>query len=332
MGKNSIEKQNYANNPKVLFTKSGYTRPDLNKLAIFDYNKTCPKDKTAIFIDKIHNKAVVDAEEKFSEKAAANFKKALILNKAKEHNEAIERSTLRINGKIENFSQGPVYDCWVLTGARALASPTNGAEIIKNSISQNKNGRVTVKLPGYNESYTFKSKQIIKAEDRLSSGDDDARVIEMAVEQHRLKLVKSGYNILEENKNDLIDPDSPLDIGNAGEIFTALTGRNYDLLSEVEPIESSTTDWADHFSSKKNNEKYLSLIQKNPDKYATSISFLKERGPMLYAHAYSIKSVDNYSVNIVNPLNTSKEVKILKPDFLDNCSEMIMLDTSKKNK
>ena len=76
----------------------------------------------------------------------------------------------------------------------------------------------------------------------------------------------------------------------------------------------------------------MSLIQKNPDKYATSISFLKERGPMLYAHAYSIKSVDNYSVNIVNPLNTSKEVKLLKPDFLDNCSEMIMLDTSKKNK
>ena len=48
-----------------------------------------------------------------------------------------------------------------------------------------------MRLAGTGEVYTFTPEQINKAEGKLSSGDDDVRVIELALEQHRIKQINA---------------------------------------------------------------------------------------------------------------------------------------------
>lgn len=93
------------------------------------------------------------------------------------------------NGKIENFKQGNTGDCWALAAIHTLAKTKNGAEIIKNSIKKLPSGNVVVELKGAKESYRFTPEQVNDAKGRLSQGDDDVRLLEMALEQHRLKLL-----------------------------------------------------------------------------------------------------------------------------------------------
>jgi len=283
-------------------------------------------DKPTLITKGAGQSSVKVGNEKQNQPAAMNS----IHHQAKISDKARQLSMLHIDGVIGKFEQGNTGDCWLLSGVRALANTKKGAAAIKNSISQGKNGNVTVKLKGYGESYTFTPAQINEAEGRLSSGDDDVRVIEMAMEKHRQKLINNGYNFLEVNKNDVIDPSSPLNSGTEDEILEALTGKIAEIYATGMNFTDAKGDWVKNSLSVKETDKYLSLIKKNPNKYAATTSFRHEKGPMETAHSYSIRNVDDYSVTVVNPYDSSKDEKILKPIFLGNCADINLLDTTQK--
>jgi len=329
MSKNSIEKQNYST---MLFDKGGGNRPLNENNVIKTAPVSCPyvpivesckKDRTNVVFPRIQNQAVVKAETAANSPAKIAAKAKIVKNFFTPH----------ITGKIEHFEQGNIGDCWELTGTEALANTTEGAKIIKNSISQNKKGNVTVTLGNAGESYTFTPKQIIDAKFRLSTGDDNARVLELAMEQHRLGQIKDGYNMLEENKMWQLDPDSPLTSGCLTETISALTPtislfagtKAFGINALRDPNNNGhTTSWIEQFSQQKNIADNLKSVQENPKTFAATAAFLYNKKPMYSGHAYTVKSVDDYYVTLINPWYTSKEKKVLKSDFIQNCNEIIL--------
>lgn len=232
-----------------------------------------------------------------------------------------------INGKIDDFKQCTaenVGDCWLLAGLEKLSLPIAGQRVIKKAISQDEKGNVTVYLNGVNESYTFSPEEIIKAKGRLSTGDDDIRAIEMAVEQHRLKLIRSGKGVKTGTPSEpCLDKrigngslEHPLNGGNGDEIVFLLTGKKSEYYSSS--ILKRLFD--NKYSSDISN--LLSKIQNNTGKYTASVSFKQHKGEMVTNHAYSIMMVDKDYVIIVNPWDSSKEIKIKRKDFIDNYEEI----------
>lgn len=237
-----------------------------------------------------------------------------------------------INGKIDSFEQGDeAADCWLLAGLKGFSLSVSGQRTIKKAISQDAKGNVTVYLKGAKESYTFSPEEIIKAEKRLSKGDDDVRVIEMAIEQHRLKLIKggNGVKIGTPSKPDLdkrIGSGSleiPLDYGNSDEINFLLTGKK----SKYYHSSWLTRLFDKGFSS--DVKGCLSKIQNNQGKYVATTTFKTDKGRMTTEHEYTIAMVDNDYVMIVNPWDSLKYIKIKKEDFIDNYSQITLSDISK---
>jgi len=89
------------------------------------------------------------------------------------------------DGKIGSFKQGQIGDCWLLSGLKVIASSEEGAEIIKKSITNNKNGTYTVKFIGApNKKYVITEKEINDNE-QFSTGDKDVKIIELATNKWR---------------------------------------------------------------------------------------------------------------------------------------------------
>ena len=112
--------------------------------------------------------------------------------------------SVKINSEIdERVTQSGMGDCYLLATLNCLQETESGREIIKNAIVDNKDGSYTVKLSGVNMSYSFSTEDIEEAEkeiikgkadgssvvgegsERYSNGDDDAMLIELAIEKFR---------------------------------------------------------------------------------------------------------------------------------------------------
>jgi len=263
-----------------------------------------------------------------------------INSEKKAKTEKTENQKIELNGKIEKFSQGATGDCWALAGINALAHNKSGAKLIKEMISYDNKGNATVKFKTTNEVFHFSKKQINKEEYRLSYGDDDVRILEMAIEKHREKLLKTGnYNKVAETL-DWNDSKShvgsgtmktPLKGGNASELFALLTGNktvtclNQNFLQVGENKIKSL--WGG-----KNPEYYLSLLQNNPQKYIATTGFRNEiNSNLVKDHEYSVISVDKQYVTVSNPGDSSKLIKIKKEVFLNNCSGFDICDMTQKD-
>lgn len=250
-----------------------------------------------------------------------------------------ENKKIEINGTIEKFKQGYTGDCWALAGIKALADTKKGAELIKNMIFQDKDGNVTVKLPGTGEVYKFTTKEINRAEGRLSIGDDDVRVLEMALEKHREKLIKAGASsgILEQlGLKDFRESvgcgteKMPLDGGTGAEIFSIFTGKKPEISISQNGLQVAFNNLMQYFGGKA-TETYLDMIQKNPEKYAATTSFIfKKNAHITNGHYYSIRAVDKNNVYLFNPWDSSKLLKMKKSNFINNCEEIDFCDPTQK--
>ena len=107
-----------------------------------------------------------------------------------------------VNGEIdENVSQGNTGDCWLLVGVLSLTSTEVGRNIIKESITCNADGSVTVTFKGLNVSYTITAAEIkkwdtdSKTNDAYSNGDNDMLVLELAVEKLKRDIEKGVVTI-----------------------------------------------------------------------------------------------------------------------------------------
>lgn len=283
---------------------------------------------------------VIDGEEELDEsKYDIKQFQDTILKECQKEDDEYALSKLHVNGKIENFQMGKAADCWLLSGIKALSDTSYGAKIIKNSISQASNGNVTVTLKGVNETYTFTPKEIDEEKEYLSSGDDDVDVFEMAVKKHRKKNLLMNYPrpyYLNKNLGKRIPLDAlcPLDAGNTDEAFFLFTGKELRYFSSDKPhdkeslkiekeIEEIYPEFFQYTYSGDVN-KVLSAKQYHFDDYIAGVCFKSNKDEMKMGHGYSIKKVDADFVTIIDPWDSSKEIKVSKKDFIDNWSEIVM--------
>lgn len=233
-----------------------------------------------------------------------------------------------IDGVIDDTKQKEIGDCWLLSGVNSMRETETGARIIKDSITQNKDGSVTVELKGLGKEYTFSAGEVYLAEYDASDmnyakGDKDMNLLEMAIGEYRKELLASGDYA--RNDRDLTKTiganatkNNPLEGGQLDEAIYFLTGVK-----------------SNFYTDEKNIKKSIKNIAAHPDKeYATQVSFLEEEkdvtgGKILTNHAYSVVSADKENVYVVNPWDSSKVIKYPRDKFLTNIKRLSQADLSK---
>ena len=228
-------------------------------------------------------------------------------------------SAFNINEKIENFEQGIIGDCWLLSGLNSLSNSKKGQELINNAISKNEDGSYTVTFAGVNKNVNVTEKDLLTARESglYSTGDDDALLMEVAFEKIIDKVQNGEIKISGDTTSlSFIEADegqiSSLDGGWLSDMIYLLTGDDPEFIT----TKASITE-------------FLDKMETNPQDYVAKLSFPSAskgetedfnsitdiNGNEIYSlgsggHAFAIKSVSNGVVTIVNPYDTSKEHQI----------------------
>lgn len=200
----------------------------------------------------------------------------------------------QFDGVIGPFKQGEANDCGLLAAVRSLAETKTGAQILKNAITRNSDGSITVRLHskmpmvfGEYVEYKYSPQEILQLKG-LSSGDPDVRAIEKAMKDYRV------------DKFHVIDTTRP------EEAFLALTGKKGDYLHVYENNNSP--------------ENMLNDIKNNKGQYAAVAGLPTSFG----LHAFSVTSFDGNTVTLVDPMDSSKSFTMPKNKFLD---KLVTLDS-----
>lgn len=229
------------------------------------------------------------------------------------------------NGIIDDTRQKSIGDCWVLSGVNALRDSSIGAQILQNSLVQNDDGSVTVKLTGVGKEYTFSAEEIMEHKyqnEKLSysSGDSDMNLFEMAIGQYRKETIESGdYKKNSRNLDKTAGSDAtvndPLKGGQIDEAIYYITGLKADWVANDT---ESTTAMLDKLQDS-TNKYIMTTTFKNADPSVTE-------GKIVTGHAYSINKVDDDYVYVVNPWNSSVEIPYPKDKYLENAFQVSLTD------
>lgn len=268
----------------------------------------CDKDRngsydTMLLIDKFGKRTVKKLEE--SKNNVIKIQSKELTAFSKDANEYY-KSQIDIDGKIGNFAQGKVGDCWLLSGLKSLYNIDS--KLISKAISRDSKGNVIVFFKGNNSKYTITPKEIYYADNRLSSGDDDVSAIELATEKYRKNLAEKNKNIPYLKKTIKINPNNPLDSGTGIEAGFLLTGKDAIIVDKNEKA------------------KFLEKLRTNPKEFANVVDFKNTKNKIVKKHSYTITAVDKNNVTLINPWDTEKEITISRKDFISNSNEFIILN------
>ena len=241
--------------------------------------------------------------------------------------------SLNIDGKIGDFEQGSKGDCWLLSSIKALSRNPKGAEILKNAISQDSCGNVTVTLKGAKDKngnpvkIEMSSDELYRAKDNLSSGDDDVIAIERAVDKYRrqqLLDVLHNPNMPESDKEAFVkgfddgskaikamelltgkhaeDTDPFIDDDKATETYKLVDSR--DMKSQIQKAKQSLGDVKSipttiTFSTSTNDP--------NPP---SNDSFQLGRTELYFDHVYTVTSIEGDYVYLRNPHDSKTPMKV----------------------
>ncbi len=234
------------------------------------------------------------------------------------------------DGKIGNTSQEDINDCWVLAGVTSLSYSEKGQEILNKAVTHNDDGSVTVKLVGGGKEYRFSAEEIAlnqyeDGEKKYSSGDTDMNILEMAFARYRKENVQNKEASIypfdrAHNKSIGTTETDPLNNGMTDEAVYLLTGTKAEYWLDPRII---------NLDKKGNN--LLTKFQNNPENYAAVCSFKADDesitdGTIVDKHVYTIKSVDDDNVYVVNPWDTSKTITYPREQFMKNVNDISMTD------
>lgn len=284
-------------------------------------------DVDTIFIDKDINS---DKEyfvwhndsEQFEEFGPKTERKRMLVNKA--------------DGKIDDFTQGSIGDCWLLSAINGLKRHPKGKEILEKSLFVDKDNNITVTLQGPKKQYTFTKEQIDsvlnKSDYYYSTGDRDVLAIEMAVEKFKTETAQKSSNRVTNMYNYYIPPtqeDMPLEGGQAYNSLHLLTGMQSNRVNRTyAPNVILTNDTA---SVGQLDEEKIQKILDN----SNNIVIAEYRTPDS-GHAVVLSSMDKDNVYVIdsdisakNPNRKVVPTPIDKKEFFDKLIDITYTDLSK---
>lgn len=242
-----------------------------------------------------------------------------------------------VDGKIDDFSQGTIGDCWFLSAVKELSLTPEGQQVIKESIKSNNDGSVSIKFKGdlKCKSYTV-SKEELTSRTEFSVGDADTRALEIAADKY-YKDRKSDLGSstpLDESLNLLIGSDSKITYaakvkGDGTRMSTdSNVLKNCKSLTKVSGSTAKDIDeipLINEMLKKKSDNSELALtIGTYPN--------VKEDTGLYPSHAYSVKSVDYKKgiIELINPHNTTKVEIVKLKDFHKNFATAAIVEPARK--
>jgi len=208
-------------------------------------------------------------------------------------------NNIDINGMIDqNVKQKGTGDCYLIASVIELSQKPAGAKAIKEMITKNPDGSVTITFKGVNKSYTISQQEIAEA-DNFSAGDDDMRAIEIAFDKYRRDLA--------------YDSDCMTDFNAEGGHFSDVTKAIFGI--DAETITDNSFDTDDF-----NNENVAYTFDINIDgtyndsnikvMNAATGEEASASGVLIQNHEYSIIKSDNEYVYFVNPWDRNELLKL----------------------
>ena len=208
-----------------------------------------------------------------------------------------------VNEQIdEGVFQGNSGDCWLISGIMSLSYTDEGKELIKDSISQNDNGNYVVNFKGLGKSYEVSQDELDEynistydnakgKESTYTTGDDDMLLMELAC------------------KKAIDDPNTniPTNDGvNGGSAYYL-----YQMLSD----NPTAYAYGDNFEQMAN---FMTYYYNNQDNTSATLGIVDSFSGLPGDHAYAVKDYDGYTMTIVNPWNTTEDIKVTNDELIDN--------------
>lgn len=242
----------------------------------------------------------------------------------------------KVDGKVDDFIQGTIGDCWLLSAINGLKRNPVGRKILEKSLSVDDDDNITVTLQGPKKQYTFSKEQLDSTLNLknyyYSTGDRDVLAIEMAIEKFKSEStnkntrVTNMYNYYIPPKQD----DEPLEGGQTYNSLHILTGMQSNrIVRTFAPNVILTNNIA---TVGQLDEKRVQKLLDNPNNivlagYKTS----DDSG-----HAVVLCSMDKDNVYVIdsdieeyNPDRKIKQTSMNKKDFFDNLINITYTDLSK---
>lgn len=198
-----------------------------------------------------------------------------------------------LDGQVTVFHQGDVGDCGAVSAIQALDNSRFGKEFVMKLIKTNKDGSYTVKFKTGKIKVT---KQDV--ENAYITGDLDARVIEAAL-QKAMNVYNSCF---------------------ACDVFEKMTGFKQELVSGVEGRTKLLNQMAAKCYS------YEGVTAACDFNIADDSKGIIGDG----GHSYSIRSVINDYVWVINPWDTSNLILLPRSQFENSIRYMTYVDTDAK--
>lgn len=268
------------------------------------------------------------------------------------------------DGKIGDFSQGRIGDCYFLASLKSISGSDIGAEILKNNIKKTSNNSFKITLPGallVKRDYATKNKKcyitgeytITKAEidkarksKRYSKGDLDVLLYELAFEKYRKEVIKT--NAINNQRSEYGQAgqyvgggslQDPLKGGYGNDAIFILTGKksnNYRISPEnIESISSSSIKGIDIIESeltRKGAENLLNKAEKDPNRYAITFSLKLDDGRGKHGyHEVSLVKVEGDKIYFSNPWKSNKIFSITKDEFFRTTFNISIVDLKGSN-
>ena len=298
--------------------------------------------KKEFYADK-HNLYQTDIDTIFIDKDINSDKEYFVWHKDSEQFEEFgpktERKRMLVNkadGKIDEFVQGSIGDCWLLSAINGLKRHPKGKEILEKSLSVDKDNNITVTLQGPKKQYTFTKEQLDSTLNKqnyyYSTGDRDVLAIEMAVEKFKTESAQKSSKRVTNMYNYYIPPsqeDMPLDGGHVYNSLHLLTGMQANRIYKTyAPNVILINDTA---SVGQLDEEKIQKILDN----SNNIVLAEYRTPD-GGHAVVLSSMDKDNVYVIdsdisakNPNRKVVPTPIDKKEFFDKLIDITYTDLSK---
>lgn len=247
--------------------------------------------------------------EQFYEVEDVNFKSAVLPNFIGSIVDFFDKNTK--DGKISETKQGLTGDCFLLAGVNALSHTEAGKKIISEALEYQE-GYTLVHLKGCGTVKIDDSDVIrTKGSFQYASGDDDMIIFELAIQKVIDDILNNEcvYDYVNgssnwedvQHKTHWLFPS--ISGGTADDVMNYITGKETESFYDYDEMKDALS----RFEQNKNKDFALSASCHEKCK----VKDIYGKKVKLYSpHAYSIKEVKDGVVTLINPWNSSEDIKL----------------------